>query len=63
MCDPIIGQYDYICQTVAAVPYIEEHGLFFNFNDTFMSQLSDAHKSCGYADCLAQYMTFPPTGV
>jgi carboxypeptidase D len=63
MYDPVIGQYEYFGQTVAAVPYIEEHDLFFNFNNTFMSQLSDAHESCDYADYLTQYMSFPPTGV
>lgn len=63
MYDPVIGQYEYIGQTIAAAPYIEEHDLFFNFNDTFMKQISEAHKSCGYADYLSQYYVFPPAGV
>ena len=28
-----------------------------------MAQFANAHQSCGYADYLAQYMTFPPSGV
>jgi carboxypeptidase D len=33
---------------------------FFNFNDTFMAQLADAHFSCGYADYISKYLRFPP---
>ncbi|KIW04274.1 uncharacterized protein PV09_04576 [Verruconis gallopava] len=63
MYDPVIGQYEYIGQTVPTVPYIQKYAMFFNFNETFMSELESAHKSCGYADYLAKYMTFPPAGL
>lgn len=56
-------QYEYIGQTIAAVPFIEEHALFLNYNDTFMKSLQNAHVDCGYAAYLEQYYVFPASGV
>lgn len=63
MYDPVIGQYEYVGQTINTVPYVQEYSKFFNFNQTFMDQLAAAHESCGYADFLDKYMVFPPAGV
>ncbi|KAF2396902.1 alpha/beta-hydrolase [Trichodelitschia bisporula] len=62
MYDPVIGQYEYIGQTVAAVPFIEKHALLFNFNATFMEQLKREHEYCGYANYTDTFLTFPPLG-
>lgn len=63
MYDPVIGQYEYVGQTIPAVPYVQEYSKFFNLNQTFMDQLASAHESCGYADFIDKYMVFPPAGV
>jgi carboxypeptidase D len=61
--DPCIGQFDYVQQEVPAVPYVLENNNFFNFNQSFIDQLVDLHQSCGYADYIEKYLTFPPSGV
>jgi carboxypeptidase D len=63
MYDPVIGQYDYIQNTIPAYPYIKEYSLFFNFNNTFMKNLEAAHSDCGYASYIDKYLQFPPPGV
>lgn len=62
MYDPVIGKFDYVGQTVPAVPFIEKNAQFFNFNETFMKTLHKAHEECGYADYIDKYMQFPPPG-
>ncbi|KAB8266501.1 Alpha/Beta hydrolase protein [Aspergillus minisclerotigenes] len=61
--DPVIGQFDYVGQQVAAVPTVQENANIFNFNASFMNQLQSLHKSCGYQDFIDEYLTFPPSGV
>lgn len=62
MYDPVIGQYEYGGQTLPTVPYVQKHKEFFNFNETFMAQLTESYQTCGYADFNAKYLTFPPSG-
>lgn len=58
--DPSIGQGSYQQEAAVIVPYVFNYANFFNFNETFMAQLADAHYSCGYAEYLAKYLRFPP---
>ncbi|CEJ55874.1 Putative Carboxypeptidase 5 [Penicillium brasilianum] len=58
--DPCIGQFDYVQQEAPVVPFVKENANLFNFNETFMAELEHLHKSCGYADFIDEYLTFPP---
>jgi carboxypeptidase D len=60
--DPSIGQGPYQQAAAIIVPYVFQYSHFFNFNDTYMAQLQDAHYSCGYADYLDKFLRFPPGG-
>lgn len=61
--DPCIGQFDYVQEEVPAVPFVVENNNLFNFNESFIAQLESLHKSCGYADYIEKYLTFPASGV
>ena len=61
--DPCIGQFDYVQEEVPTVPFVQSHANMFNFNDTFMAELERLHESCGYADFIDKYLTFPPPEV
>jgi carboxypeptidase D len=63
MYDPVIGQYNYVQNTIPAYPYIKEYSHLFGFNDTLMKSLEDAHTACGYASFVDSYMKFPPTSL
>ncbi|GLI73690.1 hypothetical protein PoHVEF18_001910 [Penicillium ochrochloron] len=58
--DPCIGQFDYVQEEIPVVPFVKENANLFNFNETFMAELEHLHKSCGYADFIDKYLTFPP---
>ena len=58
--DPCIGQFDYVQQEVPSVPYVLENNNLFGFNDSFLEQLEESHRSCGYADYIEKYLQFPP---
>lgn len=60
--DPCIGQFDYVQEEVPTVPYVVENNNFFNFNASFIAQLQELHESCGYAEYIEKYLTFPPPG-
>jgi carboxypeptidase D len=61
--DPCIGQFDYVQEEVPAVPFVVANNNLFNFNESFIAQLESLHKSCGYADYIEKYLTFPASGV
>ncbi|KAF2436576.1 serine carboxypeptidase [Tothia fuscella] len=61
--DPCIGQYDYVQENVPVVPFVKENQEFFGFSSSFMSQIESLHESCGYADFIDKYLTFPPPGL
>lgn len=61
--DPCIGQFDYVQEEVPAVPFVVANNNLFGFNDSFIAQLEDLHKSCGYSDYIEKYLTFPASGV
>lgn len=58
--DPCIGQFDYVQEEIPVVPFVKENKNLFNFNETFMAELEHLHQSCGYADFIDKYLTFPP---
>ena len=62
MYDPVIGQYEYIGETVTAVPFIDLNAQLFNLNSSLMSSLHQAHVDCGYEAYMAKYLQFPPPG-
>jgi carboxypeptidase D len=61
--DPCIGQFDYVQEEVPAVPFVVANNNLFNFNESFLAQLQGLHESCGYADYIDKYLTFPASGV
>lgn len=61
--DPCIGQFDYTQEEAVVVPFVEANNNLLNFNESFLAELQSLHQSCGYADCIEKYMTFPPPGV
>jgi carboxypeptidase D len=63
MYDPVIGQYEYVGQTIPTVPFVQKNAQFFNFNASFMAYLEDAYEQCGYKNYTNTYMAFPPAGV
>ncbi|KAL4794239.1 Alpha/Beta hydrolase protein [Aspergillus venezuelensis] len=61
--DPCIGQHDYVQEEVPAVPFVLENANLFNFNQSFLDELTSLHESCGYKDFIDEYLTFPASGV
>jgi carboxypeptidase D len=49
-----------VLANVPAVPYVNAFDNIFNLNDTYMADLQDRHKKCGYADFIDKYLVFPP---
>ena len=45
------------------LPFVQQNNNVFNLNATFMAQLEELDKSCGYAEYRDKYMTFPPSGL
>lgn len=56
--DPIIGD-ETIQQQVVLLPFVEYWQSLLFLNDTFMEQISQHHKDCGYTDYYNKYFTFP----
>jgi carboxypeptidase D len=60
--DPCIGQFIHTQENVPVVPFVKENLDFFDFDSSFLSQIESLHESCGYADYLEKYLTFPTPG-
>lgn len=60
--DPCIGNWDFTQQEVPIVPFVTENNNVLNFNTSFLAQIEARHESCGYADILSTYLTYPPPG-
>lgn len=58
--DPILGD-ETMQQQVVLLPFVEYWQNLFYLNDTFMQELRDRNKQCGYDDYYNKYYTFPPT--
>lgn len=61
--DGVIGSWNSIQEQIVTVPFVLANNNILNLNQSFLNALQDAHSSCGYADYLNQYYTFPPSGV
>ncbi|KAI9687927.1 MAG: hypothetical protein M1822_002009 [Bathelium mastoideum] len=61
--DPCIGSFEYAQEEIPAVPFVLENNNFLNLNDSFLSTVQEMHQSCGYADFIDKYLTFPASGV
>jgi carboxypeptidase D len=57
--DPIIGD-ETIQQQVVLLPYVNFWQNLLFLNDTFMEQITQHHKECGYTDYMDKYFKFPP---
>jgi carboxypeptidase D len=60
--DPCIGNWDFTQQEVPVVPFVRENNNVMGFNESFLSHLEAQHQSCGYADIISTYLTYPPPG-
>lgn len=64
MCiDPCIGDFNAIQEEYVTVPFLEKNNNILNLNDSFMEQMQSLQQSCGYADYIDKYLTFPASGV
>ena len=44
------------------MPFALENNAMLNLNSSFVNSISSLHESCGYADLINTYLTFPPPG-
>jgi carboxypeptidase D len=58
--DPCIGQFNYVQEQAPTYPFVLENNNIFNFNQSFLNELEQLHKECGYADFIEEYLVFPP---
>ncbi|KAG9963863.1 serine carboxypeptidase, partial [Aureobasidium melanogenum] len=61
--DPVIGNFDYIHEEVVVVPFAAQNQNILNLNASFLAKMETLHQSCGYADYIDKYLTFPASGV
>ncbi|KAH0425280.1 serine carboxypeptidase, partial [Aureobasidium melanogenum] len=61
--DPVIGNFDYIQEEVVVVPFAVQNQNILNLNASFLAKMENLHQSCGYADYIDKYLTFPASGV
>ena len=59
--DPVIGT-DKVTGLVTAVPFMDRWQGLFPFEDDVVAGFHRRHESCGYADFLSKYLTYPPPG-
>lgn len=45
------------------MPFVLRNNNILTLNDSFVAQLEAQHETCGYADYLDKYLTFPASGV
>ncbi|KAG9597901.1 serine carboxypeptidase, partial [Aureobasidium melanogenum] len=61
--DPVTGNFDYIQEEVVVVPFAAQNQNILNLNASFLAKMETLHQSCGYADYIDKYLTFPASGV
>jgi carboxypeptidase D len=62
MYDPCIGSHIYTGQ-VATVPFVVQNNNMIGLNASYIAELEQLDKTCGYSGFREQYLTFPPSGV
>lgn len=50
-------------EEVPAYPFVQQNNNVFGLNETFLAQMEELDKSCGYAEYREKYLTFPPSGL
>jgi len=60
--DPCIGDTDNVHQEIPAYASIERNKDLWGLNDTFLAQLEETNRECGYKDYIDKYLQFPPVG-
>lgn len=60
--DPCIGDYENIQQEITAYPHVAKNNDLWGLNDTYLSQLEQLHKLCGFEAYIDQWLKFPPAG-
>ena len=63
MYDPCIGSFVYTQEEAVTVPFLVQNNNMINLNTSFISQLEELDKTCGYADYREKYLTFPASGI
>ncbi|TPX11381.1 uncharacterized protein E0L32_001199 [Thyridium curvatum] len=61
--DPCIGSFVYTQEQAVAVPWVQQNNNILGLNQTFLAELEQRDKSCGYAAYREQYLTFPSSGL
>lgn len=62
MYDPCIGDCGLRQVQTVGYPFIEANSDLLNLNITYMQKLASYHQTCGFADYMNKYLTFPPPG-
>lgn len=62
MYNPYIGDSDYTQREVVVVPFAVHNQNILNLNAAFPAGMETLHQSCGYADYIDKYLTFPASG-
>lgn len=62
MYDPCIGDWDFTQQEVPVAPFVRSNNNVMGYNATFLSHIEEMHQTCGYADYIDTYLTYPPPG-
>jgi carboxypeptidase D len=57
--DPSVAD-DVLLEDIPAVPFVDKWAGLFNFNQTFMDDIHNRSKACGYTEYMEKYLTFPP---
>ncbi|KAH0361413.1 serine carboxypeptidase, partial [Aureobasidium melanogenum] len=61
--DPVIGNFDYTQEEVVIVPFAVQNQNILDLNTSFLAKMETLHQSCGYADYIDKYLTFPASGL
>ncbi|KAK5162945.1 hypothetical protein LTR04_002872 [Oleoguttula sp. CCFEE 6159] len=54
--------YNVVQRQIPAVPFVDYHHQLFSLNKTFLADIHNRSKTCGYTDFMDEYLTFPPPG-
>ncbi|KAI0120670.1 putative serine-TYPE carboxypeptidase F precursor [Xylariales sp. AK1849] len=58
--DGVLGD---VSGDIVTVPFVDYWAGLFPFNESFSNDIHERHESCGYADYLNTYLTYPPSGL
>jgi len=61
MYDPAVGAKE-LATSMTVVPFVDYWKGLHPFNDSFVNDIRKRHQTCGYADHINKYLTYPPPG-